>query len=1112
MVCGAFAQTVTTGDVSGTVKDATDAVIPRANVTLVNTQTGDTRAATSNDSGGYRFTFLKPGTYTIVAQSAGLKTDTTRVNVEVGQVSTVDLIAKVQATQQVVEVVGESATVNTDNANLSTTFNSTQVADLPAAGGDLTTIAFSVPGIVMTTGGGYGNFTSNGLPGTSNLFTINGADYNDPYLNLNNSGASNNLLGQNEVQEAAIVQNAYSVQYGRQAGAQVNYVTKSGTNDIHGNLLWNWNGTDLNANSFFDNRDGLPRTAAISNQWGADIGGRIIKNKLFFYADSEGLYYTLATSGVVSSPSPQLQQYILSTITPAQQALYQKAFSIYAGAPGASRAVPITTGSGPTQDASGTLGCGPSFAATNTAAPGGGVFGSTVPCGVAFAAAGANQNREWLQTERIDWNISDKQKINFRSKSDHGFQPTGTNLLNSTFNEQSLQPQYEGQVNWTYIVSPTTVNNFIGSALWYSAIFGPASVSAAQNLFPTYFQFGEGGTNSGPFTAVGSQWDAFPQGRNAGQGQLIDDLSIIKGNHNLKFGGNFRKNEVSDHGLSQAVIGSYLFSPLTDFVNGTLNNGSIYFQSFPTIDVAHIRFYNLGIYAQDEWAVKPNLKITYGVRMDRTANPTCLDTCFSNTTSPFLSSSFDGTVDTPYNDILKQGKHAYYNTDWATFDPRIGFVWSPLGNNKTVIRGGFGIFSDLAPGVLVASVFANPPSPFQTVVYSGQTVDTVGDSTSAAAAALASYNAFHTGFTNGATYNQLSAAVPGFSAPNLFSIPNHFSTPRYAEYSFEIQQPFGEKNVMVVTYAGNRGFNLIAQDAFPNAFTTVAGFTGLPSAAKDAAFNSVTSLTNNGISRYNGLTVAFRRAFKYGFQGQIGYTWSHALDTISNGGAGEPFSFQPGAGLTTISSPSFAANYSNADYDIRNNLVADFTYDPTWKFSNKILQGAAGGWVLAGKVLYRSGLPFSITDSSLASTIDPSLTAPLLASYSGSGSGVSHSCNASNVNTPCFASSAFVAAGAETTFGDVARNSFYGPHYFNMDTSLYKDFKIRERMSFRIGATALNIFNHPSFGNPSQNVAGGGLGLITSTQSQPTGPYGTFQSSSVAAGERLLVLNARFNF
>ncbi len=1008
--------------------------------------TGETRTATANDSGSYRFTFLVPGNYAVSAQSAGLKSDTVRVGVQVGQAAEADLIAKVQATQQVIEVTSQAPKMNTENANLSTTFTTTQIADLPAPGGDLTTIAYTVPGVVMTTGGGYGNFSSNGLPGTSNLFTINGNDYNDPYLNLNNSGASNNLLGQNEIAEAAVIQNAYSVQYGRQAGAQVNYVTKSGANTWHGDALWNWNGTTLNANSFFNNRNGLPRPAAISNQWGDSIGGSIIKNKLFFYLDNEGLYYTLATSGVVSFPSPQLQNYILGTISPAQQALYKNAFSVWSGAPGSSGAQPITTGTGGIQDSSGNLGCG-SFAATKTAAPGGGIFGATVPCGVAFATSGANQNREWLMTSRVDYNINDNEKIFFRFKHDGGFQPTATNLLNPTLDEQSVQPQYEGQINFTSVISPTVVNNFIGSVLWYSAIFGPANVAASQAVFPSYFQFNEGGTNSGAFTNMGDQWDAFPQGRNVGQLELADDLSIVRGNHTIKVGANYRKNDVSDHGLSAGTTGSYIFPSMTDFVNGTLNNGSYYYQSIPSIDVAHIRFYNLGLYAQDEWAAKPNLKLTLGFRIDRTANPTCVDTCFSNLSQPFSNVGFPGTADTPYNSLIQTGSHAYYGVDKFVVDPRFGVVWSPKGNNKTVIRGGIGVFSDLAAGYLVSNIFSNAPSPYQTVVYSGQTVNLASDPNSAAAAALNSYNAFHSGYSSGATFAQLNNSIPGgFSPPNFFSIPQHLSTPRYIEYSFEIQQPIGDKNVLVATYAGNRGYNLIAQSAFPNAFNA-SGFGGLPTAAKDSAFNQVTQLTNSGLSRYNALSVAFNRTFSYGFQGQIAYTWAHGLDTISNGGASEPFSFQPGAALTTISSPSFAANYANSDYDIRHNLVADFTWNTPWKFGNRLLQEVIGGWTLADKFIVRSGLPYSIFDSGMNGVVDPAIGTPTyLASYAVSG-GINRICTSGAVNTPCYTASQFLPSGTATGFGNVARNSFYGPMFFDMDTSLYKDFSITERLS-----------------------------------------------------------------
>jgi hypothetical protein len=171
-------------------------------------------------------------------------------------------------------------------------------------------------------------------------------------------------------------------------------------------------------------------------------------------------------------------------------------------------------------------------------------------------------------------------------------------------------------------------------------------------------------------------------------------------------------------------------------------------------------------------------------------------------------------------------------------------------------------------------------------------VNTVNDPNSAAAVALASYNAFRSGFVNGATFADLSNTVLNFGAPNYFSIPNHLSTPRYLEWSFEIQQPIGDKNVIVATYAGNHGRNLLAETAFGNTFNAN-GFGGLPTTQKDPSFNSVTSLTNNGRSNYDGLTISCRRAFSHGFQGQIGYKWSHALDTLANAARACPSRFSP---------------------------------------------------------------------------------------------------------------------------------------------------------------------------------------------------------------------------
>ena len=323
----------------------------------------------------------------------------------------------------------------------------------------------------MNTQAGFGNSSTYGLPATSNLFTVNGMNENDPFLNLNNSGATNLLLGQNDVQEATVVNNGYSAQYGGLAGANVNFVTKSGTNNFHGNANYFWNGRTMNANNWFNNHSTpvVPRPFVNANQWSAALGGPIVHDKTFFFVDYEGLRVLLPTNTSVNIPSPQFQAATLANVgatNPSQLPFYQNMFSIYNGAKGATSAGPLP-GSDP--------GCGDltTFAG---------------PCALQFRSTAGNFTHEWLLTARVDQQIGSNDRAYLHFRTDHGLQATYTDPLSSVFNAQSDQPQYEGQINETHTFSNNAVNHFILSGSWYNAIFKPKSLAAAVDALSPALQ------------------------------------------------------------------------------------------------------------------------------------------------------------------------------------------------------------------------------------------------------------------------------------------------------------------------------------------------------------------------------------------------------------------------------------------------------------------------------------------------------------------------------------------------------------------------------------------------------------------------------------------------
>jgi len=1107
----AFSQTITTADLVGVVTDTSGAMVPGATVNIKSKESGETRTMLSNTQGQFRFPLLKPGEYDVTAESKGLKSNIEKVTLLVGQEQALNITMNPQATSTVVEVTAEAALLQAENANLETNFNKTQGDNLPMPGGDLTTLAMTAPGIRVNVTGGSGNMNANGIPGSSVLYTLDGMDQMDPANNLNNSGASNNLLGANAVGEVAVVLNAYSPQYGRMAGGQVNMVGVSGANQFHGNLFYNFNWEKLNANSFFSNSSGTPRGRADAHNFGGRIGGPVWKNKIFFFFDDENLRYVLPGSGVISLPSPQLQAYTLANVGAAELPLYQDYFNLIKGSPGINRAIPVTNGNGQEQDGNNHLGCGiNSFYKTPTGT--GGIFGVDTPCAEAFGTNTTELNTEQLITVRGDANITNSQRLSLRYFHDAGIQATGASPINPLYNSVSNQPSYQASLTYTWVVSPTVVNTLNASVLWYTALFGVADFAKTQALMPDSIAIGDGGANGGGFSTVGN--GAFPNGRNVGHFQLNDDFSWTKGRHTLKAGVNARYDQYTYTSIaSGAFLGSYSLGDLSDFANAKLsatgNALSSFSQSFPLYGALHFRFPSADFYVADEWAVTPNLKLTYGLRVEEDFNPRCIEKCFVLTNVPFDSTSYQGGVTIPYNSTLTKASNLFYNPEAPIVQPRIGFAYKPpFGSGKTVIRGGIGLFSTNYTDGLGGTLANQVPNKF---APSGLTFGTVGfitDPTSSAYTAQVSANAFQSGFNSGFTLAQIQNAVKpaSFSTPSIASFPSTFLAPHTLEWSFEIQQQLTAHNMFTASYVANHGYDLqesVNANMYASSTSTKnygVFYGGLPSAPADARFVTVTQYYNNGISNSNSLTLLFRHQFSYGLTGQFHYTWSQPLGPR---GYENPF--------------NLSNSYGSLGFDSRHQVAADLLWNQPFKSSNKAVNGLISGWTLGMKMYIYSGAPFSVTDSKIATDVNASGVLTPLADLVVPSAFGAH-CNSSNaIGTPCLAKADFatypgsgISSPIQTDWGNIAPNSFRGPGYFNIDATLQRSFAIKEKVRFVFGIQTYNVLNHPNFANPSGSVTSGGFGTITSVLGPPTSIYGSFQGASVAG--RVAVLTGTFSF
>jgi Carboxypeptidase regulatory-like domain len=1152
------AQTTTSGEVTGFVTDQSLAVLPNADVQISDINKGTTESTKTDRDGVYRFFFLSPSQYTLTVLHDGFRKESRSVTVLLGTPVTVNITLEIAKADMQLVVTAEAPLVQADNGDVSITMSQRQVSELPNPGNDLTYIAQTAPGAIMNTdnartGGGGGNFSILGMPGTSNQFTLNGMNDNVGHLNL--TGATGMLLGLNEIQEATVVSDGYSGHFGSDAGSYVNYVTKSGGNDFHGNAEYFWNGSVLNATDWITKAFGNPRPFDIANQWAGSVGGPIKKNRLFFFFDTEGIRVLLPVPVQVVLPSPQFEAATIANIdsvfgsASASDAFYKQIFSLYNQTPGIAAATP-----GSFADPLGCLDASPSGVFIGPQTPQG-QLGVNLPCAIHFQETLGQPTSESLASGRIDWNIRTNDRASFLLQYDNGRQPIVVDPISSLFNVYETGPWWQAQLNETHTFGTTAANQFLLAGIYQndvSSLVNPVQTLAA---FPTTLDWSNAGQ---PFTSLGGSdyLYGYPLGTALTRYEIADDFLKTWGKHKFGFGGEFLRAYLRQSQYTQNAVGDIVPQTIDAFYSGGVDPASPnsdstrLSQSFPTQRAELFLNYTLAGYGQDEWHVKSNLTLTLALRLEHQSNPVCAHDCFAELSGSFESISHDPAQ--PYNQALSNRRQAFFHTDPVAWEPRFSFAWQPLGvSHNTLVRGGLGLFYELFSAGFGPVFSDNPPLVNRVTVFGGYNL-APAETNSLFKVAAASNAAFVKGFAAGENLIQIEASDPVEFFPPSLTVPNN-KTPsaQYQKWSLEVQQGFGTRTSVTLGYYGNHGIHEFVQNPSANAFgfgpfpATVCASPPVPPCA-DSRFAGVTEYTTPGTSNYNGVVVSFRRRFTGFGNGlfQANYTYGHALDEVSNGGQA-PFA----AGSSDFPQDPFnlRGSYGAADYDVRHSLDANYV----WQLPVKTMLHGRGpdylvkGWQVSGTVFARTGFPYTVIDLAEAGELarknfDGTIYSVPVAPLSGT-----HSCGAGAVLPPfphpCWPpqvlsdgalnpGALFVQTGCETSFnaGNVpgpqgpcsgpavsfaqGRNRFRYPSYFDTDFSVMKNTSLvgRDKVVLSIGFQFFNFFNHPNFGPPDNDSSDPGFGEISTMEMPPTSILGSGLGGDVSP--RMIQLKVQIHF
>jgi len=1047
----------TTGTISGTVQDEKGAVIPNATVTARNTERNISRNLQTNSEGNYRFENLPVGPYEVTVEATGFsKYVQSGITLLLNQNAVVDVSMRPGGVQEVVNVTENAALINTSNAEVSTRFDSRRLSELPLGPTrNVLNVALSAPGISQLGAGqtGFANgvsYSSNGGRVRSNNFMVDGQDNNEPGV----AGAAQPLNNPDVIQEVRLITNQFLAEYGRNSSSVFNAITKAGTNAYHGSLFWFHNSNALNACSNTDKRAGFCNANAanpsqrhapfrIENQIGGTLGGPLHlprfgeggptyisgRDRTFFFGSYQRWSDRQLGSGTTLNGAP----------TEAGRQVLQAAAGNLPQVAALLRHLPAAQ-SPINKNATFTLN-GQNF---------------TVPLGSLTGATSFFFDNHQASF-RVDHNFNSNHILTARylySDSDTGGtgQATPPGLTTQNVNrQQTLALSHVGTF------SPTLVNEI---RLGYQRFATVTSASDPRSEEIPSLEISElgliGFNAANSRTAIGLAVN-LPQFRTNNIYQFQDNLAWTHDNHAIKLGTNIIENRIQSF-FFPTIRGLLRYATLNSFVNDFAEAANINKPLPGGEAINNYNWFDVHFYGQDEWKIKPNFSLTYGLRYERPGEAT-LSLLPANERIIGLAG---GDQRFAMNPVPKHDKN--------NFQPRLGFNWNPrtdpggilgfiTGGDKLVFRGGYAVTHDYT----FINIALNVASSFPFV---------------AAVSLPASVN-----FAGAASVPNAFTRLPNVSNagvnPNEFTrtiVGSDFRSPYYQSFSFEAQRELGTNVVFRLGYVGSKGTALFQTlDGNPRRLDTLAPatcsptFTGAnPDSCRVNRTQAVIRLRANAASSiYHSLQASMEKRLSEGFSAGVHYTWSSFIDTASE-------IFNPSSGEVAVSQDSYnrSTDRARSTYDRPHRLTGNFVYELPWFQSQNGWKGRVlGGWQLNGFFTFQSGAPFTVLNGS-----DPA------GALSGINTLVGDAIRP-NLNTGLPLSGMTIpdilAAGGASLFqritaaqrvGSAGRNILRADGINNLDLGVFKNTSIGENQRLQFRAEFNNATNTRDFGIPEGRV------------------------------------------